>query len=88
MTTNVHFCCKGYVRFGCLKLVQYLNITITGFGKRQSKCKECRVVSHLKCQGSVPQTCGLPAELMEHFTKALNTPLSPEPARKYKARDS
>ncbi|XP_063683842.1 citron Rho-interacting kinase-like isoform X2 [Bolinopsis microptera] len=59
---------------------------VIGFGKKQSKCKECRVVSHLKCQGSVPQTCGLPAELMEHFTKALNTPLSPEPAQKTPVR--
>lgn len=59
---------------------------VLGFGRKQMRCKECRVISHLKCIGSVPQTCGLPPELMDHFTKALNTPLSPEPTQKVSAR--
>ncbi|CAH1802517.1 unnamed protein product [Owenia fusiformis] len=37
------------------------------FVKNGSKCTACGVICHPKCASSMPATCGLPTEYMEHF---------------------
>lgn len=32
---------------------------------------ECGLVCHVKCSPNVPHTCGLPSQLVEHFTETL-----------------
>jgi len=32
---------------------------------------ECGLLCHVKCSPNVPHTCGLPSQLVEHFTETL-----------------
>lgn len=32
---------------------------------------ECSIVSHCKCSMSLPRTCGLPSQYVEHFSEAF-----------------
>ncbi|CAL1290237.1 unnamed protein product [Larinioides sclopetarius] len=41
------------------------------FGRQLVKCEECSVTCHPKCASSLPNTCGLPSEYMEHFKLAV-----------------
>ncbi|CAB4000998.1 citron Rho-interacting kinase isoform X1 [Paramuricea clavata] len=41
------------------------------FGRQVSKCTECGIVCHCKCSMSLPRTCGLPTQYVEHFSEAL-----------------
>ncbi|XP_055940055.1 citron Rho-interacting kinase-like [Argiope bruennichi] len=41
------------------------------FGRQLVKCQECSVTCHPKCATSLPNTCGLPSEYMEHFKLAV-----------------
>ena len=35
---------------------------------------ECGVVCHCKCSMSLPRTCGLPSQYVEHFSESLRGP--------------
>ncbi|GFW95533.1 hypothetical protein TNCV_1722332 [Trichonephila clavipes] len=41
------------------------------FGRPLVKCQECLVTCHPKCASSLPSTCGLPSEFMQHFKSAV-----------------
>ncbi|CAH3013773.1 unnamed protein product [Porites evermanni] len=41
------------------------------FVRPSSRCAECGLVCHVKCSPNVPHTCGLPSQLVEHFTETL-----------------
>ncbi|GFQ97107.1 hypothetical protein TNCT_612931, partial [Trichonephila clavata] len=41
------------------------------FGRPLVKCQECFVTCHPKCASSLPSTCGLPSEFMQHFKSAV-----------------
>ncbi|KAL3857416.1 hypothetical protein ACJMK2_012090 [Sinanodonta woodiana] len=41
------------------------------FVKQASKCQECAMVCHPKCVVSVPATCGLPTEYVQHFATIM-----------------
>ncbi|XP_077995775.1 citron Rho-interacting kinase-like [Glandiceps talaboti] len=47
------------------------------FGRQASKCHECHQVCHPKCAPLLPHTCGLPSQLMEHFSDAITHSISP-----------
>ncbi|XP_070571678.1 citron rho-interacting kinase-like isoform X2 [Ptychodera flava] len=47
------------------------------FGRQASKCHECHLVCHTKCSSLLPHTCGLPSQLMEHFSEAIVHTSSP-----------
>lgn len=36
-------------------------------GRKTMRCNECRAVSHPKCAENLPNNCGLPVELLQHF---------------------
>ena len=37
------------------------------FGRQVSVCQECGAATHVKCASHLPNTCGLPVGLAEHF---------------------
>ncbi|XP_028400493.1 citron Rho-interacting kinase-like isoform X3 [Dendronephthya gigantea] len=41
------------------------------FGRQVSKCTECGILCHCKCSTSLPRTCGLPSQYVEHFSEVL-----------------
>ncbi|GIY55189.1 hypothetical protein CEXT_373211 [Caerostris extrusa] len=41
------------------------------FGRAVVKCQECSINCHPKCATSLPSTCGLPSEYMQHFKSAV-----------------
>ncbi|KAK3596286.1 hypothetical protein CHS0354_030661 [Potamilus streckersoni] len=41
------------------------------FVKQAAKCQECAMVCHPKCVASVPATCGLPTEYVQHFATIM-----------------
>jgi len=41
------------------------------FVRPSSRCAECGLVCHVKCAPNVPHTCGLPSQLVEHFSETL-----------------
>ncbi|XP_038054827.1 citron Rho-interacting kinase-like isoform X3 [Patiria miniata] len=42
------------------------------FGRQCAKCQECHQVCHLKCASSLPHTCGLPSQYVQHFSQAMH----------------
>ncbi|XP_050410841.1 citron rho-interacting kinase [Patella vulgata] len=48
----------------CLGSVYFVN--------QAAKCQECNLVCHPKCVTSVPASCGLPTEYVQHFTDMMN----------------
>ncbi|KAK9874246.1 hypothetical protein WA026_002601 [Henosepilachna vigintioctopunctata] len=41
-------------------------------GRYMSVCKECSIPTHSNCSASVPSTCGLPQELVEHYQNIMD----------------
>lgn len=41
------------------------------FGKQAAKCQECHVVTHDRCKGDLPSTCGLPSQFMQLYTQTM-----------------
>ena len=41
------------------------------YGNFSFVVSECGLVCHVKCSPNVPHTCGLPSQLVEHFTETL-----------------
>ncbi|GFT00684.1 hypothetical protein NPIL_303761 [Nephila pilipes] len=56
-------CMRGTKCCACLDSVH--------FGRPLVKCQECSVTCHPKCASSVPSTCGLPSEFMQHFKSVV-----------------
>ncbi|XP_022099481.1 citron Rho-interacting kinase-like [Acanthaster planci] len=42
------------------------------FGRQCAKCQECHQVCHPKCAPSLPHTCGLPSQYVQHFSQAMH----------------
>ncbi|XP_072033601.1 citron Rho-interacting kinase-like [Amphiura filiformis] len=43
------------------------------FGRQAGKCSECNQVCHVRCVDFLPASCGLPTELVWHYSQAMNT---------------
>ncbi|XP_033627740.1 citron Rho-interacting kinase-like [Asterias rubens] len=43
------------------------------FGRQAAKCQECHQVCHPKCAPSMPHTCGLPSQYVQHFSHAMHS---------------
>lgn len=41
------------------------------FGRQVSVCQECYATAHVKCATHLPNTCGLPVGLAEHFGQVV-----------------
>ncbi|XP_074643974.1 citron rho-interacting kinase-like [Tubulanus polymorphus] len=41
------------------------------FVKQAAKCQECQMVCHPKCVSSLPATCGLPTQYVQHFSDVI-----------------
>ena len=55
--------------FNARKLISGANSS--EYGNFSFVTAECGLVCHVKCSPNVPHTCGLPSQLVEHFTETL-----------------
>ena len=54
-----------------MKISKHRGADSSKYGNFSFVTTECGLVCHVKCSPNVPHTCGLPSQLVEHFTETL-----------------